>query len=54
MFKFITNMFTKKPEAPVAETPYKVEAPVTAPKAKKPAVKKTTTAKPRKPKAPKA
>lgn len=47
-------MFTKKPEAPVAETPYKVEAPVKAPTVKKPAVKKATTAKPRKPKAPKA
>jgi hypothetical protein len=52
MFKFITNMFTQKPVAPVAETPYKVEAP--APKAKKPAVKKATTAKLRKPKTPKA
>jgi hypothetical protein len=54
MFKFITNMFAKKPEAPVAESPYKVEAPVAVPKAKKPAVKKATTAKPRKPRAPKA
>ena len=47
-------MFTKKPEAPIAETPYKVEAPVSTPKAKKPVAKKATTAKPRKPKAPKA
>jgi len=56
MFKFITNMFTNKPVAPVAETPYKVEAPAVPVKAKtkKPAVKKATTAKPRKPKTPKA
>jgi hypothetical protein len=53
MFKFITNMFTQKPVAPVAETPYKIEAPVKA-EVKKPAVKKATTAKPRKPKTPKA
>lgn len=56
MFTFIANMFSKKPVAPIAESPYKVEAsvvPVKA-KAKKPAVKKATTAKPRKPKAPKA
>jgi hypothetical protein len=55
MLKFIANLFgAKKPEAPIAETLYKVEAPVAkkaAPKAKKPAVKKATT---RKPKAPKA
>jgi hypothetical protein len=65
MLKFITNLFTgKKKEAPVAPTPYKVEASklvATAPKvtpvpkvAKKPAVKKATTTKPKKPKAPKA
>ena len=36
MLKFITNLFSKKAEAPTA--PYKVEAP--APKAKKPAAKK--------------
>jgi len=66
MFKFITNLFTgKKPESPVAATPYKVEEPksvdttpkatadIPAVKAKKPAVKKATT-KPRKPRAPKA
>lgn len=27
MFEFITNLFHKKPVAPVAETPYKIEAP---------------------------
>ena len=67
MLKFITNLFNgKKPEAPVAATPYKMEAPklvdkavkVTAtptPKAaKKPVVKKAATAKPRKPRAPRA
>ena len=60
MLKFITNFFGKKPEAPVAPAPYKVETPAKAsvpkattakPKAeKKPAVKAKTT---RKPKAPK-
>ena len=59
MLKFIANWF-KKPVAPTAPTPYKVEAPVvpasevkkpTVKKATKPAVKKATT---RKPKAPKA
>jgi len=67
MLKFITDLFTgKKPEAPVAATPYKVEAPklvdkavkvtaTPAPKAaKKPVVKKATTAKAKKPRAPKA
>ncbi len=67
MLKFITELFTgKKLEAPVAATPYKVETPklvdkavkvtaTPAPKAaKKPAVKKAATAKPRKPKSPKA
>ena len=67
MLKFITNLFTgKKPESPVAATPYKVEAPklvdkapkvtaTPAPKvAKKPVVKKATTAKAKKPRAPKA
>ena len=65
MLKFITNLFTKKHEAPTAPVPYKVETPKTvdttpkataeipAVKAKKPAVKKATT-KPRKPQAPKA
>jgi ATP adenylyltransferase/5',5'''-P-1,P-4-tetraphosphate phosphorylase II len=57
MLKFITNLFTgKKEQAPVAPTPYKVEASkvVTVPKtAKKPTVKKATTAKTKKPKAPK-
>ena len=57
MLKFITNLFTKKHEAPTAPAPYKVEEPKpvdTTPKAAdiKPAVKKT--AKPRKPRAPKA
>jgi len=68
MLKFITNLFTgKKPEAPVAATPYKMEAPTiqdapvkgTVTKeavrkavkaAKKPAVKKATTRKPKSPK----
>jgi hypothetical protein len=54
MFTFIANMFSKKPVAPVAESPYKVEASAVPVKTKKPAVKKATTAKPRKPKAPKA
>ena len=63
MLKFITNLFTKKHEAPTAPAPYKVETPKTVdttpkaadvkPVAKKPAVKKAT-AKPRKPRAPKA
>jgi heme-binding NEAT domain protein len=65
MLKFITNLFTKKHEAPTAPAPYKVETPKTvdttpkatagipAVKARKPAVKKATT-KPRKPQAPKA
>ena len=56
MLKFITDLFGSK--KPKAETPYKVEAPKlvdTAPKAaKKPVVKKATTAKPRKPRAPRA
>jgi hypothetical protein len=55
MLKFITNLFGgKKHETPTAPTPYKVEAPVATkatPKAKKPAVKKATTRKPRAPKA---
>ena len=70
MLKFIANLFgAKKPEAPVAEVPYKVEkaepvAPVnpnsetavvpSQTAKKKPAVKKATTRKPRAPKAPKA
>jgi len=49
MIKFIKSLFAPavKIETPVAE--YKVEAPVveTAPKAKKPAVKKATTRKPK-------
>ena len=66
MLKFITNLFAeKKHEAPVAPAPYKVETPKLvdktpkataspAPKpAKKPLVKKATTAKPKKPRAPK-
>jgi hypothetical protein len=56
MLKFITNLFNKKPVAPTAPTPYKIETPVAEskpvkvakPKAeKKPAVKKTTTRKPK-------
>ena len=59
MLKFITNLFAgKKHEAPTAPTPYKVETPVVeskpAPKAKKPAVKKATTRKPKTAKTPKA
>jgi hypothetical protein len=58
MIKYIKQFLGigEKPVAPTAPTPYKVEAPaVTAPveavkPAKKPAVKKATTAKPRKPK----
>ena len=60
MLKFITDLFGSK--KPKAKTPYKVEAPklvdtapktTPAPKAKKPAVKKATTRKPKTPKAPK-
>jgi hypothetical protein len=61
MLKFIANFFGKKPAAPVAPAPYKVETPkeVSVPKAttaksktvKTPAVKAKTA---RKPKAPKA
>ena len=57
MFEFITNLFHKKPVAPVAETPYKIEAPkeeVIAPKVnptkpakKKPAAAAKTARKPR-------
>ena len=63
MLSFIKNLFASKPAETVAEVPYKVEvavvevtpAAVAKPaKAKKPAVKKATTAKPRKPKTPKA
>ena len=67
MLKFITDLFTgKKPEAPVAATPYKMEAPKLVDKAvkvtatptpgsaKKPVVKKAAVANPRKPKSPKA
>lgn len=62
MFKFITNLFQKKSEAPVAQTPYKIEAPkadVIAPKVNpvKPAKKKAVSGAPkapRKPRAPKA
>lgn len=60
MLKAIFNFF-KKPVAPTAPTPYKVETPAEKPKAKKPAVKKATTKKPavaaktaRKSRAPKA
>ena len=62
MLKFITNLFTKKHEAPTAPAPYKVEEPKSVdttnkaadikPVTKKPTVKKVTT-KPRKPRAPK-
>jgi hypothetical protein len=62
MLNFIKKIFGGKPTE--AEAPYKVEtpaAPTLAPKAeanpatkKKPAVKKATTAKPKKPKSPKA
>ena len=58
MLKFIANLFSsKKHKAPVAPAPYKVEEPTAAnlkPAAKKPAVKKAATTKPRKPRAPKA
>ena len=56
MLKFIANLFHKKPVAPTAPAPYKVEKaeavpPVRAPKpvkeAKKPTVKKATTRKPK-------
>lgn len=40
MLKFITSLFAKKPVAPTAPAPYKVEAPEKAPKAKKTAAKK--------------
>ena len=55
MLEFFKKLFGTKPvETPA---PYKVEAPVATPKvektAKKPAVKKATTAKPKKPKTPK-
>ena len=53
MFTFLKRFLGSKPVAPTAPTPYKVEAPVDAKPAKKPAVKKAP-AKPRKPKAPKA
>jgi len=53
MLKFIANLFGKKHEAPVAPTPYKVEASLPKP-VKKATVKKATTAKPKKPKSPKA
>ena len=60
MLNFIKKIFGGKPAG--AEAPYKVEAPVAptlaptteekpAPKAKKPVAKKTTTRKPRAPKA---
>ena len=57
MFEFITNLFHKKPKAPVAQTPYKIENPkaeVIAPKVnpvkpakKKPAAAAKTARKPR-------
>ena len=66
MLKLLTNLFAgKRHEAPVAPAPYKVETPklvdntpkataTPAPKAaKKPVVKKATTARPKKPRAPK-
>jgi hypothetical protein len=66
MLGLIKKLFGSKPAETVAEVPYKVETPVVeaapAPaeakpvktaKAKKPAVKKATTRKPRAPKAPK-
>ena len=56
MLNFIKKIFGSKPAE--VEAPYKVETPVAptleekaAPKAKKPAVKKATTRKPRTPKA---
>jgi len=63
MLNFIKKIFGGKPAE--VEAPYKVETPVAptlapkaeekaAPKSKKPAVKKATTAKPKKPRAPKA
>ena len=63
MLNFIKKIFGGKPAE--VEAPYKVETPVAptlapkaeakpAPKAKKPTVKKATTAKPKKPKTPKA
>lgn len=67
MLKFIANLFGIKPKAPIAPTPYKVEAPKVEVVASKPAEKPAKTAKPkaekkpavkaktaRKPKAPKA
>jgi len=55
MIKYIKQFLGigEKPVAPTASTPYKVEAPATTTPvkpAKKPVVKKATTAKPRKPK----
>jgi hypothetical protein len=58
MLKFIANLFGKRYEAPTAPAPYKVEEPgavkPAAKPAKKPTVQKATTAKPRKPRTPKA
>ena len=52
MLSFLKKIFgAAEPE--VTAAPYKVETPAT-PAAKTPTVKKATTAKPRKPKAPKA
>jgi hypothetical protein len=58
MLKFIANLFGVKPTAPTAPAPYKVETPAEQPvavapqkAAKKPAVKKATTRKPKTPKA---
>jgi hypothetical protein len=53
MLKFITNLFTKKPVAPTAPTPYKIETPAATPAPAKKAAVKKAPAKPRKPKAPK-
>ena len=58
MLKFIAKLFGVKPIAPTAPAPYKIETPAAEPvavapqkAAKKPAVKKATTRKPRAPKA---
>ena len=54
MLSFLKKIFGVTPAAKTS-APYKVETPVVdAPKAKKPTVKKATTAKPKKPRTPKA
>jgi hypothetical protein len=52
MLSFLKKIFGVKPAAKTS-VPYKVETPADAPKAKKPTVKKATTAKSRKPRTPK-